>query len=249
MKVVLDSKNGVEINDFLEKKKYEKERQALANSRVFYIIKPKFEDNAKFGVSGNKDGRGIGRLQQYRNDYGTAYKGNACSGVRVYLLIKTKYDENTQPSKSEIFKTELYVIRKNKEMGKVARGRERTTLRIPALKDVVFDYRGGGDEATIPRRSKRVKNKYKYLYKKEDTFETGRGFGNRDWEAGMGKVVHQPYIYEGSDKKLKNKLVYEVTYYERNKKGKLITYEFPVEYFENNSRKVTANTRLPYRRK
>jgi len=139
MQVVYDNAQGMELNTFLNDPKY---TDQLINSRVFYIVKPRSEDILKFGISGNNDGKGVGRLQQYRLTYGTHDPSNDCLGVKVYFVGRTNYNWLVEANNSEIAKRELYVKRYIKRNNLIARGRERTTANLSHLKDIMFSFRG-----------------------------------------------------------------------------------------------------------
>lgn len=151
MKILYNDARGKDLNTLLNDPKFVKK---LENTRAFYIIKPKSEDILKFGISGNNDGGGIGRLQQYRLTYGISDSTNDCLGVKLMFLGVTKYNSDVEAKNSEVHKREQHVIKYIKENNLIARGRERTVANYRNLVEIVKSYKTK-DEPTKIRKSQR----------------------------------------------------------------------------------------------
>lgn len=142
---------GMKLEEFISK--YSND---LKNSRVFYIIRPNADKNIyKIGISGNNDGKGIGRFHQYLLYYGKHQDFNSCAGVKVFYVKKTNYNKNVEERNSYIHKLEVFVKRQLKKYEYVARGNEWTKAPLDKIEEIVRSFRGE-DKITLKRQSKRV---------------------------------------------------------------------------------------------
>jgi len=86
----------------------ESNQRRIYNTRVFYIVKPNFEDTVKYGIGG-LDGKSgaYGRLRQYVLSYGYATELNPCKGVRLLYLAATIYNPNVETVNTAVYRKEL----------------------------------------------------------------------------------------------------------------------------------------------
>lgn len=159
MKILYDAENGkgIRLDYFLNR--YEDD---LKKSRVFYVVKFNREPIFKVGISGTKTGYGAGRLKGYLLESGIENNLNPCVGTRVFLIVKTKLNENVASRDSYIVKLEKYVKDELEKRNLIARGDERTNATFDTIKSIVTSFRMK-EKPTIFRRSDRLKNTISFL--------------------------------------------------------------------------------------
>lgn len=159
MKILYDAENGkgIRLDYFLNR--YEDD---LKKSRVFYVVKFNREPIFKVGISGTKTGYGAGRLKGYLLESGIENNLNPCVGTRVFLIVKTKLNENVASRDSYIVKLEKYVKDELEKRNLIARGDERTTATFDTIKSIVTSFRMK-EKPTIFRRSDRLKKTISFL--------------------------------------------------------------------------------------
>jgi len=138
------SLEGIELNDDWLK------NNNLSGKRIFYVIKPNFEDKEIYKV-GVASGNAKKRIMDYILAYGVKTSENPHKGVKLYLLLLNNYHANTTKSKSAVEILEKKVKDKLTKEGKKDRGDEWFEVRLNELQGVISQYLGVTDEATERR--------------------------------------------------------------------------------------------------
>ena len=122
--------SGVDLGKWLRNKKNLDKIQGM---RLLYVMRAIQDDDVfKLGIAGVKDGQPYGRLHQYVITYGDIKEG-ACRGVLMYYLGGTKYQPDVTDVNSQVFRRELFMKQRLKEMGVVTRGTERVKTSLKEL--------------------------------------------------------------------------------------------------------------------
>ena len=138
------SLEGIELNDDWLK------NNNLSGKRIFYVIKPNFEDKDiyKIGVASDIAKK---RIMDYILTYGVKTTENQHKGVKLYMLLFNNYHANTRKGKSAVEILEKKVKEKLTQDGKKDRGKEWFEVTLDELQGVINQYLGVTDEATERR--------------------------------------------------------------------------------------------------
>lgn len=138
------SLEGIELNDDWLK------NNNLSGKRIFYVIKPNFEDKEIYKV-GVASGNAKKRIMDYILAYGVKTSENPHKGVKLYLLLLNNYHADTTKSKSAVEILEKKIKDKLTKEGKKDRGKEWFEVSLNELRDLIQEYSGVTDEATERR--------------------------------------------------------------------------------------------------
>lgn len=145
------SLEGIELNDDWLK------NNNLSGKRIFYVIKPNFEDKDiyKIGVASDIAKK---RMMDYILAYGVKTSENQYKGVKLYMLLFNNYHANTRKGKSAVEILEKKVKDKLTHGGKKDRGNEWFEVTLDELRGLIHQYSGVTDEATERRVGLRHNN-------------------------------------------------------------------------------------------
>ena len=147
---IFEDRNGTSLEDWLENTP--NQGTNLQGKRIFYIIKPNFEDNGrkiiKFGTAGNNISKrtstaAYDRLKSYLAYYGRknqcpANTPNCKYGVTLYAVYGTNYSSRVAPTQTAVHKKELQMKSAVKsDILNVGRGRERTSWDVDRLLNIL----------------------------------------------------------------------------------------------------------------
>jgi len=134
-KVLLKSRDGVELKNFIEKNKDE-----LKNKRIFYILQANLDKKkfVKIGISERGQTSAYGRLNDYYHFYSKTNKTNPCLGVKLHLVLANTFNSDVEYSNSRVRRLETKLKQRFKTdfQERERRGEERVAISIKEL----FDY-------------------------------------------------------------------------------------------------------------
>ena len=199
-------KEPVELNQFLQDPSNQKK---MYDMRCLYVLRANADQElVKFGIGGTEGGTGCyGRLRQYVISYGVEEVGFSCKGVKLFLLVGTKYNPTVELKESFVFKKELQLKKQFKGDNLPGRGIERVVTNLAKLYEVIFDSStmSSLEKETKLRRSLRI-DQSKIL----DTDYVLNVTKHITPKKGTGKTVFyteftRPYIDEKTNQKTKKK--------------------------------------------
>ena len=139
-------------------------KNELKRVRLFYVVQTNLHTKdrsaynpiVKIGISGNVSGNGLSRFSQYLTYYGINKRMNPCSGVKVYYIYKTRYNENIPSLNTKILKIEKYYKKFFKDNHFVKQGNEWISVDLLQLKDILYKIPIFTDTPFEYRRSNRL---------------------------------------------------------------------------------------------
>jgi len=211
----------VELGEWLQ---VQKNQDDIYNMRCLYVLRANADQElVKFGIGGTEGSTGCyGRLRQYVISYGVEEVGFSCKGVKLFLLVGTKYNPTVELKESFVFRKELQLKREFKGDNLPGRGIERVTTNLAKLYQIIFDSStmSSLEKETKLRRSLRIDQS-----KVIDTDYVLNILGHTTPQKGTTKTTYllewtRPYEDEYTNQKTKKKEA--KLYFKTNEPGKKI---------------------------